>query len=245
VKTRVPAKHSLKGSSAFRKNPKKKTAIYFGWATSDISRQVLEILSKDFKIVFSHHCAFEDRLDQEKLTKLSADFLFSFGPLIVRKPLLESISLASINLHTAPPRWPGRGSVSFALFHGDKEFGVTAHLMNEEVDSGPILRVLRFPILKNDSVETIHEKTLRKIPELTQRIVDDLKKNDWKIILSHESWKRKATRQRDLLELMQIKDDDSDLMIARKVRAFAHSKKPGPYFVKGNYKFWFFKNGPT
>jgi hypothetical protein len=77
------------------------------------------------------------------------DLLISYlNPVIVPGPILRTVRMAAINIHPAPPEWPGVGCVCYALYEGDRNFGVTAHIMTERVDQGPIIRVLRFPCLR-------------------------------------------------------------------------------------------------
>lgn len=219
-----------------------KTAIYLGWREAPASEEVLTLLKEDFEVRYAQHCSFHEAVDQERLVSLQADFLFNFGPVIIQEKLLKSCGIAPINFHTAPPDWPGRGSCSFALYHGDRDFGVTAHIMDKALDSGPILKVLRFPIELHDTVESLHEKTLQKIPELVKELIADLKRHEWKPLPVSETWAKKALRQKDLMQLMEIHEDDSAGEIARKIRAFAHSSKPGPYVVKNGLRFWYLKN---
>jgi methionyl-tRNA formyltransferase len=221
------------------KDTSSKAALYLGWAGSETSELVLDILTDHFEVSFARRCSFGDHLDQEDLAKLRADFLFSFGPVIVRSVLLESVRVAAINFHTGPPKWPGRGSCSFALWDGDKEFGVTAHLMENAVDSGAILRVVRFPIESGDSAETLHEKALRSVPKLVELVVADLESNNWRPVPGEERWERAAMRQRDLVRTMQVEDTDSAVTVSNKIRAFAHSSKPGPYVDRHGFRFWY------
>lgn len=220
----------------------KPTAIYLGWTDSSISKEVEDILRESFELKFVSSFKFGETTDQETLAKLAPQFLFTFGPLIVRQPLLTSPSIAAINFHTAPPKWPGRGSCSHALLSQDTEFGVTAHLLSEAIDAGPILRVLKFPITQDDDAESLHEKTLRKIPELVKATILDLRSNNWQpIIQNDETWERKALKQKELFQLMKIDESDSDEKVALKIRAFSHSQKPGPFIERNGIRFWYLK----
>ncbi|MBX9879488.1 MAG: hypothetical protein K2Y22_13590 [Candidatus Obscuribacterales bacterium] len=219
----------------------KPTAIYLGWTNSQTSKDVEDRLKESFELVFASSFSFNEKTDQEALAKLAPQFVFAFGPLIVREPLLTSPSIAAINFHTAPPKWPGRGSCSMALLEGDNEFGVTAHIMDKGVDTGPILRVLRFPIEKDDDAETLRERTLSFIPNLVSVVIDDLKQNNWQPTVSGEMWQRKAIRQKDVIDMMRIADSDSNEMVQKKVKAFAHSQKPGPYIERAGIRFWYMK----
>lgn len=220
----------------------KPSAAFFGWKNSPVAAEVEEILRANFDIKFSEHFSFGDTANQDEIAKLQVAFVFSFGPLILRKQLLDSASVGPINFHTAPPCWPGRGSCSYALLNNDKEFGVTAHIMNEKVDAGPILKVLRFAIEEDDDAETLHFKTLSSIPHLVRGLIDDLKANNMVPIPSGEQWERKALKQKELMPLMRINEEDREETVARKIRAFSHSQKPGPYIEKYGVKFWYLKS---
>lgn len=217
----------------------KKSGIYLGWAQTPVSAEVLTVLQDSLDIRYSRHCRFGESLDQAALAQRRVDLLCSFGPVLVSQALLDSVGIAAINFHTGPPRWPGRGSCSFALLAGDTDFGVTAHVMTAQPDSGPIMRVHRFPIAPDETAETLHAKTLHAIPELVRAVMEDLVRSEWHVRASGETWERRALRQRDLMDAMRIEDDDSETMVQRKIRAFAHSKKPGPYMVRHGYRFWY------
>lgn len=75
-----------------------------------------------------------------------ADLLLNF----LSAPYVPPTELAkfgtAVNFHPAPPEYPGVGSASLALYDGRKYHGVTAHIMTERYDAGPIIRVQRFLI---------------------------------------------------------------------------------------------------
>jgi methionyl-tRNA formyltransferase len=54
--------------------------------------------------------------------------------------LLRSASIAPINIHgSLLPRYRGAAPIAWAIINGEKRTGVTTMLMEEELDSGPIL----------------------------------------------------------------------------------------------------------
>jgi methionyl-tRNA formyltransferase len=218
------------------------TAVFLGWRDSRISDQIAKLVAGGYEVLEAREIAFGEPIDQEEIAPDGVDYLFSFGPLIVRAPLLHRVERAAINFHSGPPRWPGRGSISFALLEGDTEFGVTAHLMVEEIDQGPILRVIRFPILADDDVAAIDGRTKSAIVDLTRLVLADLDANGGQPCVAAEQWERPALTQADLLRRMEILPTDDDETIARKVRAFAHPTKPGPYIEVGGHRFWYLGN---
>ena len=116
---------------------------------------------------------------------------------------------------------------------------MTAHLMTKEVDAGDILRVLRFPIAPEETAASLHDKVLNHIPKLVTLLAEDLRLNSWRPIVSGDMWQRKALRQKDLVALMRIVDPADNTEVRRKVRAFSHPEKPGPYLQLHGFKFWY------
>src|ERR1700759_2165262 len=79
--------------------------------------------------------------------------LISFlTPVIVSGDILHRLGHGAFNFHPGPPEYPGWAPSHFALYNRETRFGVTAHVMVERVDAGPIIGVERFPIPANMSV---------------------------------------------------------------------------------------------
>ena len=69
-----------------------------------------------------------------------------FTGTIVPRPYLEQLTLEPINFHPAPPSLPGKEPVARAFEDGVTHYGVTAHIMAEKVDTGPIITVSAFDV---------------------------------------------------------------------------------------------------
>src|SRR6202046_3675211 len=65
---------------------------------------------------------------------------------IVPPSVLARLGYGAFNFHPGPPSYPGWAPAHFALYDQATEFGVTAHVMVEQVDAGPIVDVAVFPI---------------------------------------------------------------------------------------------------
>jgi methionyl-tRNA formyltransferase len=65
---------------------------------------------------------------------------------IVPVSILNRLGYGAINFHPGPPGYPGWAPAHFALYNQEPQFGVTAHVMVERVDAGPIIDVKLFPI---------------------------------------------------------------------------------------------------
>tara|TARA_B100001250_G_C19804390_1_gene792582 strand:+ start:2003 stop:2710 length:708 start_codon:yes stop_codon:yes gene_type:complete len=105
----------------------------------------------------------------------SGDYIFCFRSLyIIPKILIDDTNKYVINFHPGPPDYPGSGSVNLALYNSDKEFGVTAHLINEKIDNGDIIECLKFPIEDKDDSVSLLEKTHKNLLTLFIKIVDEI-----------------------------------------------------------------------
>jgi methionyl-tRNA formyltransferase len=67
-------------------------------------------------------------------------------PVIVPPKILEGLGYGAYNFHPGPPQYPGWAPAHFALYEQATEFGATAHVMTERIDSGPIIDAALFPI---------------------------------------------------------------------------------------------------
>lgn len=78
---------------------------------------------------------------------------------VLPKIFVDRFSPNLINTHPSLlPAFPGAHAVRDALAAGVGETGVTVHLVDEGVDTGPILAQQAIPILPGDSAETLHER---------------------------------------------------------------------------------------
>ena len=68
-----------------------------------------------------------------------------------------------LNIHPSLlPAFPGLDAQYQALTHGVKVTGCTVHLVDENLDSGPILLQAAVPVLDDDTVETLSARILQE-----------------------------------------------------------------------------------
>lgn len=88
------------------------------------------------------------------------DWIFCFRSYyILPDSVIASAKTGAINFHPGPSNARGRGCLNFALYEGAKEYGVTTHIIEAEVDSGPIIRCDLFPIFPGDDVDSLLQRT--------------------------------------------------------------------------------------
>jgi methionyl-tRNA formyltransferase len=82
---------------------------------------------------------------------VDAAVVVAYG-LLLPKPFLEAPRLGCINLHASLlPRWRGAAPIQRAIQAGDRETGVTVMLMEEGLDTGPILAAERVTIAPDET----------------------------------------------------------------------------------------------
>ena len=96
----------------------------------------------------------------EELRKLNPDVavVTAYGK-ILPKDLLETPTKGCLNVHASLlPRFRGAAPIQWAIAHGDQETGVTLMVMDEGLDTGPMLAEKRLPIASDETSATLHDK---------------------------------------------------------------------------------------
>jgi len=94
---------------------------------------------------------------------------------IFRAPSLAVPRLGVVNFHNAPlPRYGGLNACSWALLNDEREHGVTWHLVDGGIDSGPILAQHRFPIEPEDTAISLISRCIRLGSEVFRSVAKDL-----------------------------------------------------------------------
>jgi len=95
------------------------------------------------------------------LTGLEYDYLISvLYPFIIENQYIEKARSIAINLHEAPlPRWRGCNGCSHAILHGDKMYGTTLHLLDEQLDAGDVIAKRQFPIKHDETAKELYNRT--------------------------------------------------------------------------------------
>ena len=198
--------------------------LFIGKAGDRYSESAAQFVLEHFE---SPEVIFSRRSDPfpTALLKWNGDLLISYlSQWIIPAALLQQAKVAAINFHPGPPEYPGIGCTNFAIYNGEKIFGVTCHHMQARVDTGSIIAVKRFPILPEDSVYTITQQCYRQIAGLFLEMMDHF-------ILqgtfpqSEESWTRKPFTRKQLNELCVLRPGMSDEEIQLRLRATTYGNE--------------------
>ena len=147
------------------------------------------------------------------------DYLISYlSPWIVPAALLQRTGLAAINFHPGPPEYPGIGCTNFAIYEQAAVYGVTCHHMAPAVDTGPIIRVVRFPIYPTESVLSLTHRAYAHLAGLFYETADAILAGG-SLPASPERWTRRPFRRAELNALCWLTPDMDRAEIERRIRA--------------------------
>lgn len=95
-----------------------------------------------------------------EIRAFSPDLVVSAGLMrVLPARFVREFSPALINTHPALlPLYPGAHAVRDALAAGATETGVTVHIIDEGVDTGPVLRQRSVSILSGEGEDELHER---------------------------------------------------------------------------------------
>jgi phosphoribosylglycinamide formyltransferase-1 len=101
---------------------------------------------------------------------------------IVGPELLNGYAGRIVNIHPSLlPAFPGLDAQRQALEYGVRVAGCTVHLVNEGVDTGPIVLQQPVPVLPNDTVESLSARILEEEHGLYVRALNLLLKGNYRI----------------------------------------------------------------
>ncbi len=164
------------------------------------------------------------------------DLMISFiSSWIYPQTLLNSAAYAAINFHPGSPEYPGTGCTNFAVYNNEKEYGITCHHMNVNVDTGSIIQVKRFPIKEEDTVYTVTQQCYKLIEESFYETMGLILKGE-PLPLTNEAWKRKPYTRKQLDELCHIRPEMSEEEINKRIKATTY-KTPWAFTKIGNHIF--------
>jgi methionyl-tRNA formyltransferase len=110
-----------------------------------------------------------------ELKKLGADvfIVVSYGKILPLE-VINLPHLKTLNIHfSLLPKYRGASPIQFALLNGEKETGTTIFVLDERMDTGPIIAFEKFPISANDNFITFSKKLADVSAKLLLKILPD------------------------------------------------------------------------
>lgn len=216
--------------------------LFLGRFNCKNTENVFKFLKKKTKEI--HYYKSKKLGEKIKIKKkhLNCDYIISFkNYYILKKKEIDKAKYAAINFHPSPPKYRGLGPVNFSIYNQEKFFGCTAHIIDKNIDSGPIIDVKRFKVGRSDDVEKILNKTYKNLEIQAKKILKILAKSNknlekLKIQSKNEKWSKKIVNRGQLENFYRISKNISLKNFKRKILATKY-KNFRPYIIFKNKKF--------
>jgi methionyl-tRNA formyltransferase len=166
--------------------------------------------------------------EQRAFAALDADAAVSaaYG-LILPKAVLDAPRWGCLNVHPSLlPRWRGAAPIQRAIMAGDTETGVTIMLVDEGLDTGPILLAARVPITAETTAGDLHDALAERGARLAVGALEDLASGRLRPKPQEEQGATYATKIERDEERLDWRESAIDL--ERRIRAF--NPWPGVWF---------------
>lgn len=217
------------------KHPPEFKVLFLGKKDNAFAERAADFVRKHFRhpVIFTG-----DRYDKlpPEVLNWEGDLLISFiSSWVLPDPLLKRASFAAINFHPGSPEYPGIGCTNFAIYNGEKEYGVTCHHMKATVDTGNIIMVKRFPIPEDGTVFSVTQQCYTMIETMFYEIMDCILQGN-SLPTSAEQWKRKPYTRKQLDELCYIDPAMSEEEIEKRIKATTFDR-PWAYTRIGKREF--------
>lgn len=158
----------------------------------------------------------------------------------IRKPLIEGPKYGCINFHPAIlPDWKGCGGYNMAILNRLKEWGVTAHYVDEDIDTGKIIEVDRFTFdCKTATAMSLEKVSQEKLVDLYKRIILQVKEKGILSTVNVDNSKGTYISRKQMNDMKKITDEDlkSD-NLDYKIRAFWFPPYDGAYIEVNGKKY--------
>lgn len=149
---------------------------------------------------------------------------------LIRPSFIEYVHGNCINLHGAVlPDYRGPFPYNYGILNREREWGVTAHYVNERFDEGEIIRVGRFPIDPDRiSVAELIEQTQKTAYELTIDLLESWERDGRPASYAQPAGGRYYSRA-DFEADKRVLATDSAQEVIQKIRAFWCPPYEGAY----------------
>ena len=166
---------------------------------------------------------------------LDAAIVVAYG-LLLPGAILTAPKYGCLNIHASLlPRWRGAAPIHRAIMAGDGESGINIMVMEEGLDTGPVILERRIPILNNDTTGSLHDKLKALGAEVILPALEGYATGDLRPVAQSENgvtYARKITKEEAHIDWSRPAED---------LRNHIHglSPFPGAYSMAGDIRLKF------
>ncbi len=150
---------------------------------------------------------------------------------VVPPTILNRLAGPAYNFHPAPPAYPGKHPLAFALYDRAACYGATAHEMTARTDSGPIIGTVGFSVPENASGDWLRDQAYAATIRLFLLLSQPLATFDGPLPRVDLSWGERRCSQRAFDAMRALTPDLDPAECERRVTAFNSRTGNGQPFV--------------
>ena len=158
----------------------------------------------------------------KEIKNLRPDFIIvvAYG-IILPKTVLDIPNFFCLNGHASDlPRWRGAAPIQRAIEAGDKTTAACAMIMEETLDTGPVIAKKKINILNKDTASSLHDKLSKLTANVLIESMDKIIQNKYKSIkqkITGITYANKITSNDTLINWSQNNEE-----ILRKLRSLSN-----------------------
>lgn len=119
----------------------------------------------------------------KNLKERNIDAIICLIPQIVRESFLKLARVGCLNTHCSMlPKHKGREPLFWALLNQEKDIGITIHIMDKGIDTGPILKQTLVEVGNSDTLHNLYCKTSEAGSKLMIDVINDIQNNNLKYV---------------------------------------------------------------
>jgi methionyl-tRNA formyltransferase len=147
---------------------------------------------------------------------------------VLPEAVLAAPRQGCFNLHPGPlPEYAGLNTVSWAIYQGERDYGVTLHRMSPRIDAGEIASLARLDIGDRDTALSVYAKCLTFGLPLVAKLLRDAAEGS--LQLTPQDLRRRRYFGRGVPENGRISWQNSARQIHDFVRACDYAPFPSPW----------------
>ncbi|MDR0801969.1 methionyl-tRNA formyltransferase [Fluviicola sp.] len=110
-----------------------------------------------------------------KLEALKADVFVVVAFRMLPTEVWKIPAKGTFNLHASLlPDYRGAAPINWAIINGDSETGLSTFFIDEEIDTGNVIRQLRMPVGENESAGELHDRMMIEGGQLVVETLNDI-----------------------------------------------------------------------
>ena len=196
----------------------------------------IEDLEVDWKKVklFKPKKIKNNKIFEEELKKLDPDYfvVISYGKILPQN-ILDIPKFGPINIHgSILPKYRGASPIQSVFLNKEKETGISLMYMNEKMDEGDVIKILKFPLTKQDNAKTVIDKFVAKWPNFVADVLWDFGK--WNL-------KRNSQDHSQATYCGKFTKQDGQISFQNETAEDIYAKFQAFYLWPGIYTYWNWK----